>query len=378
MLPSARSLTRPLSAMDHRGRRERLRERLRAMDVDAMLVTAPNDVRYLSGFSGSSGSVIVLTGAQDDVLVTDPRYRERVTELDIPEVELAHRAAEVLQRRALGSVAIDAGHLTVASARSLTSSLGGGIAVVETSDVVATLRSTKDDAEIERLERACAITARALAWLITGFIRPGRSEIEVARAMEHRMVDLGAEGVAFPTIVASGPNASSPHHLTGQRALESGDLVVVDAGAVIDGYCADMTRTVGVGIVDRFARRLHAAVVDANEAGRAAAHPGATPGIIHASATQVLLERGFGEHIAHPTGQGVGLDIHERPLIGSGNEAPLVAGCVFTVEPGLYVPGTTGVRVEDTLVFGSDVPTVLTELPRHLDELASLDEDRVA
>lgn len=367
--------TEVLPPMDHSARRERLRKTIRTEGLDGLLVTAPSDVRYLTGFDGSNGAVLLGGAASSDTFVTDLRYRECAAALDLPAIEVARPAGEVVRTAALGRVGIDAEHLTLAALARLQEKTGPDVVFVPTTGLVAGLRRIKDEAEIVRLERACIITAVAMAWLIAEAPLAGRREGELAGALEERFLILGADGIAFPTIVASGPNASSPHHRTGDRMLEEGELVVIDAGARVDGYHADMTRTCAVGDPARLSgalREVATAAVAANAAGRSVCCPGVTPAAVDAAARDAIIGAGLGDHLAHPTGHGVGLDIHESPLLTLGNDWPMAVGTVFTVEPGVYVSGITGARVEDTVVLRAAGASTLTVLPRDIDELSAL------
>jgi Xaa-Pro aminopeptidase len=351
-------------AMDHLARRDRLRALLAGSGCEALLVTSPVDVRYLTGFTGSSGAVVVGPGAADDVLVTDARYRERVAEVDIEHVELTRRVEALvadMRDRALG---VDADHVTLSAAARLEAARPGR-PVVATSGLVARLRREKDAAEIARLRQACAITADVLRSLADAGIAPGTSELALARQVEAAIIARGADGIAFATIVAAGTNGASPHHAPTGRPVALGELVTIDCGAEVDGYHADMTRTLPVGGAGRVTGQLaevHAVVEAANAAGRAAAGVGVPVAEIDRAARTVVAEAGYAEAFVHPTGHGIGLEIHEDPLVTERSAASLSVGTAFTVEPGIYLPGTGGVRIEDSLVIlpgGTDVMTVM-------------------
>ena len=363
-----------LSPMDHAARRDRLRAAIAGGEGDdgpgcsVLLVTHPVDVRYLTGFSGSNGAVLVGADPADDLLVTDARYRERIDGLDVPNVEIARRMEAVIEQIGDVPLGVDVDHTTLASAARL-EHVRGGRPLVRTSGLVATLRATKDEGEVARLRSACAITAATLAELFTDGLRPGVAERAVALAVERAFLDSGADGAAFPTIVASGVNGASPHHETGERALVVGDLVTIDCGAEVDGYRADMTRTLPVGDVSRVPSRMrevHAAVEAANAAGRAAARVGGGVAEVDRAARAVVSDAGYGEAFVHPTGHGIGLDVHETPLVHDRATGSLTFGTTFTVEPGIYLPGVGGVRIEDSLVVLADTVDVMTDLGRGL------------
>ncbi|MFO7961379.1 MAG: M24 family metallopeptidase, partial [Nitriliruptoraceae bacterium] len=232
---------------------------------------------------------------------------------------------------------------------------------------VEALRSVKDEAEIERIAAACRLTQEGLEWLFTEVVAPGLTERELAIRLERRFIDTGADGIAFPSIVASGPNAAIPHHEPTDRQLRPGDLLTIDCGAMIDGYHADHTRTVAIGHLDERLTRVHGTVAAAQAAGIAAIRPGAVSGEVDAAARAVIEEAGFGAAFVHGTGHGVGLAIHEAPAVARGATATLRPGIVFTVEPGIYLSGLGGVRIEDTLVVTADGNArALTDTPREL------------
>ena len=355
---------------DHLRRREQLRERIGTADLDALLVTEPVNVRWATGFTGSNGQVL-LTVAGDDLLITDGRYDERAS-VEVPELE------RTLSRDPLGvaietlrppyRLGFEAEHLTWAAGERLRERVGdaGGVAVATTGEVEA-LRAVKDEHELALLADACRITTGALAWLLGSQVRIGVTERELARLLERRFVDLGAEAAAFDTIVASGPNAAIPHHAPTDRALAAGDVVTIDCGARVEGYHADCTRTVALGHLDAPLDEVYETVRAAQSAGREAAVAGNTGADVDAAAREVIDEAGYGEAFVHGTGHGVGLEVHEAPAVSKGSPATLVAGMTLTVEPGVYLPGIGGVRLEDTVVVTADGPArPLTDLPREL------------
>jgi len=362
-----------LTQMDHAARRDRLRSTLAAAGCEALVVTAPMDVRYLTGFSGSNGAVLVHGDADGDLLVTDARYRERVGDLDVPAIEIGRRLEAVVAGLDGLLVGIDAEHVTLSQAARLDAarSAGGRTArpLVHTTGLVAALRSTKDVAEQARLRVACGITAAVLGDLAERGLVPGTTERELARAVEQAFLAQGADGVAFPTIVAAGVSGASPHHGVSDRPLRPGELVTIDCGAEVDGYRADMTRTLPVGDPGRVDARMaevHAVVEAANAAGRAAARVGGSVADVDRAARRLVTDAGYGAAFVHPTGHGIGLDVHEAPLVTERSAASLVPGTTFTVEPGIYLPGVGGVRIEDSLVVLEDAVDVMTDLERGL------------
>jgi Xaa-Pro aminopeptidase len=364
-------VTRP----DHASRRARLRPALDAADVDLLLVTANPNVTYLSGFTGSNGQLLLAREPSDDRLVTDERYTARAA-VEAPGLAVvASRDPGGAAIASLGPgggvdhrLGVEAGHLTWAAAERLrTRAAERGVEVVATADLVETLRATKDEHEIALLAAACRVTTQALEELVSERLVAGATERELAVWLERRFVDLGADGVAFPSIVAGGPNGAVPHHAPTDRPLRRGDLVTMDCGALVGGYHADCTRTAAVGEVSGELVEVHGVVEAAQAAGRAAATAGARAGDVDAAARAVIEAAGYGTGFVHGTGHGVGLEVHEAPAVARGSAATLAAGTALTVEPGVYLPGTGGVRIEDTIVVTADgAPRVLTDIPRSL------------
>jgi Xaa-Pro aminopeptidase len=342
----------------HRSRRARLAALMAGHDVDAMLVTRGVNVRYLTGLVSSNAAVLVRADGSA-VLATDSRYIETARRV-CPDVELTEQrdVAGVLVKLAKRP-GIEAHDMSVALYRRL----GGEPAAVE--GIVESLRVVKDDSEIEALRTACDLTDRAFAD-VAATITPGMTEKRIARALESRMVELGADKPAFDSIVASGPNGAIPHHAPSDRPIERGDLVTMDFGALYDGYHADMTRTVAVGTVSGWQRELYELVREAQRAGRRALAPGAAIDEVDGAARGVIEAAGYGEHFRHGLGHGVGLEIHEDPFLRPAGAGRLDDRVPITVEPGVYLPGRGGVRIEDTLVTRADGPELLTRTTKEL------------
>jgi len=381
MTPRARPGMAPLQVS---GRLERLRELLGAAGEDGdtiggLLVTTPANVRWLSGFTGSAG-ILLVTG-DDAVLATDGRYRTQASE------QLAAAGAdtdigiciggaqvqrdEVVGRAgSMGSLGLEADHITWTAQRAWDGLLDGP-RLVPTRGVVEGLRRVKDAGEVARMERAAAIADDALAEVLPLLSAAGvageLTESRFAAALDHAMRLRGAEESAFETIVASGENSAKPHARPGDRAIRAGDPVVVDFGAVFDGYRSDMTRTfcVGGAPTGQLAS-VFEVVAESQRTGVRSVVPGATAGSVDQACREVIAASGWGERFEHGTGHGVGLDIHEEPSVGPGSTAILVPGTVVTVEPGVYLPGTGGVRIEDTLVVTEDASRSLTQFPKEV------------
>ena len=351
-------------------RMERLRARLADAGVDALIVTELQNVRYLTGFTGSAG-VLALTGS-GALLTTDGRYRTQSAE----EVAGAGAAVELsvgalaAQRDAVKAfvsgaarVGLEAEHVSWSGSRSWSGVVGE---VVPTSGLVEALREIKDDGEIDRVAREAAIADGALGELLA-MLSSGVTEADFALALDTAMRRNGAESPAFETIVASGPNSAKPHHRPTERAIGRGEPVVVDFGATFDGYRSDMTRTFFAGgEPEGELARVFAVVRDSQARGVAAVSPGVGCKEVDAVCRQVIAEAGWADRFEHGTGHGVGLDIHEAPTLSPLGTATLAPGMIVTVEPGVYLPGEGGVRIEDTLVVteaGSRALTTFAKTP---------------
>lgn len=348
----------------HAQRRERLAALLAGHEADALLVTRGVNVRYLTGLASSNAAVLVRADATA-TLATDCRYAETARRVcaDIEVTEERDVAGSLVPRA--GRVAVEAHHMSAADYFRL----GGDLPRV--SGLVESVRRVKDEEEIALIRTACEITDRAFADVVTT-LRPGVTEREVARGLERRMIELGAEKPAFDSIVASGPNGSIPHHSPSDRPLERGDLVTMDFGALYGGYHADMTRTVAIGEPASWQRELYDLVRAAQRAGRHAVRPGASTHEVDAAARDLIAEAGYGESFGHGLGHGVGLEIHEVPFLSPAKpesdheHARLQDRVPVTVEPGVYLPGRGGVRIEDTLVTRDDGPELLTRTTKEL------------
>lgn len=357
-----------MSTADHGARRAALRRLLAERDVDALLVTDLLNIRYLTGFTGSNAALLVDAADEADaenrtVICTDGRYLAQVADQvpDLPAV-IDRASAGALVRR-LGErlrVGFESHVVTVdtlagwrSAAPEATWSRCPGL--------VERLREVKDEHEVGLLRRACSAADRALAVLIErGGLRPGRTERQVGRELEFLMLEHGADGVSFETIVAAGPNSAIPHHRPTDAVLAAGDFVKLDFGAAVAGYHSDMTRTYVLGSAEQWQRDVYDLVWRSQAAGRAALAPGVPVADVDAAARSVIEDAGYGELFLHGLGHGVGLQIHEAPGIGKGGNGTLLAGAAVTVEPGVYFSGRGGVRIEDTLVVREQEPELLT------------------
>jgi Xaa-Pro aminopeptidase len=359
------------------GRRDRLRAVAAERGLDAVLVTNLLNVRYLTGFTGSNGALLLATDG-GDLFGTDGRYTTQAGS-QVPDVELlvdrstVPALARVAVRRGSGRIGFESHAVTVdehAGLQRLLAEAAGDRAVPELVSIrraVEAQRAIKDEGEIDALRRACAVADRALAELAAeGALRPGRTELQVGRELDARMLELGAEAVSFETIVAAGANSAIPHHRPDATVLRDGDFLKLDFGATVDGYHSDMTRTLVLGSAAEWQREVYELVATAQAAGRAALQVGADVVAVDAASRNVIAEAGHGEHFSHGLGHGVGLEIHEAPGIGPLGAGRLAAGMTVTVEPGVYLPGHGGVRIEDTLVVTAGAPELLTLTSKEL------------
>lgn len=338
----------------HAARRHRVQARIAALDADAALITHLPNVRYLTGLV-STNAALLLPASGEGLLATDSRYA-LTAQRDSPDLELMiERFLEPAlggeaARRGYHRLLFEAQEMTVARHQTLARAAAGA-ELAPSGAIVEELRAIKDEAELDLLAEACRISCQAFEELLPQ-IRAGMTERHLATAVERRMVDLGAEKPAFDTIVASGPNGAVPHHSPGERPLRRGDLVTMDFGARYAGYHADMTRTVSIGEPAQWQRDTYDLVARAQRAGIEAAVPGAGLAEVDAAARDLITAAGHGEHFKHGLGHGVGLEVHETPLLGYGGAGKLASRVPITIEPGVYLPGLGGVRIEDILVVG--------------------------
>lgn len=370
-------------------RHARVRDGLTADRLDALVVTHLPNMRYLSGFAGSTA--IVVLDRHELVLITDGRYLTEVQEtiagicpaFRLVKVDPAYDATllRVLKQGGYERVGFEGAHLPFNRYQTLSAALADGpqgapSRLIPTERLVEAVRLRKDEIERAALRHAGRLLDDAAAAILAA-LKPGRRERDIAADIDWRLKMGGFERTAFDTIVASGPNSALPHARPGERVLQAGDLVVLDFGGVYDGYCVDLTRTACVGEPSSEVRRLYQAVRDAHAAALAAVRPGATASTVDTAARQALVAHGLGEAFGHATGHGLGLEVHEEPRVGparadvpgvppAARDEPLVDGIVITVEPGAYVPGLGGVRLEDDVLVTGDGAQLLTHVPLEL------------
>jgi Xaa-Pro aminopeptidase len=354
----------------HAARRRRAQQLIRDTDADAALITAAPNVRYLTGLASSNAALLLPADGDWALLATDSRYAGSA-ERDAADLELVierfieGRLAAEASRRGVGKLAYESHEMTVDRHQELAARLEG-VATVPFGMKIESLRIVKDATELEKLQVACELSAAAMAQVLPG-IKAGDTERSVAFRLDAQMIALGAERTAFDTIVASGPNGAIPHHVPTGRPLERGDLVTMDFGALYAGYHADMTRTVAIGAVAQWQRDVYDLVARAQRAGMEALADGVEAGAVDAAARDVIEAAGHSAHFQHGLGHGVGLEIHEAPMLGYGRTGKLSDRVPVTVEPGVYLPGLGGVRIEDVLVVtAGDRARILTSTTREL------------
>lgn len=355
---------------DHR--RRALASQLASRRVDVFLVTNLVHVQYLTGFSGSNAALTVASNL-DATMCTDGRYTTQISE-EVPDVPavIARPSAAALLRRIEGArrVGFEADYVSVAELDALRDAAPEDVELVPVRGAVEELRLVKDARELDALRDVAALASTAWEELLeAGELRSGRTERQVAADLEYRMRLLGADRTSFDTIVASGPNSAKPHHGAGDRVLQGGDLVTVDFGAHVAGFNSDMTRTVAIGTSEELssqAQEIYRVVWEAQRAGVAAARPGTALHDVDKACRDVITQAGYGEYFVHSTGHGVGLEVHEGPMASAAGTGQLAEGMTLTIEPGIYLPGECGVRIEDTLIITRGEPEIITHPSKEL------------
>jgi Xaa-Pro aminopeptidase len=361
----------PLAPMEVVGRAARLRDEFEDAGSDALLVTKLVNIRYLTGFSGSAALLLVLP---DELLfVTDGRYRDQAAEqlaavgvdarIEVGLTAGTQRDIVAAASKPLARMGLEAHSVTWAQQREMAAEWFPDAELVATEHLVDGLRIVKDEGEIARIGAAAAIATEALSRIRERLLE-APTEAEFGLELDTEMRRLGASGPSFETIVASGPNGAKPHHRPGSRRIVEGDLVVLDYGALVDGYCSDMTRTVVVGAPSPTQTRMLEVVAAAQQAGVDAVRAGATCVAVDHACRAVIEEAGWGDAFVHGTGHGVGLEIHEAPRVSYSSADTLDARYVVTVEPGVYLPDHGGVRIEVTVVVTDDGCYPLTHAPK--------------
>jgi Xaa-Pro aminopeptidase len=346
---------------------------LTAPHLDGLLLTGLSNIRYLTGFSGSSALLVV--SPRDVVLITDFRYQTQVAEEvgDFARVVIEPSSLwtglwqQLAQMGGVQVLGFETAHLLHRDFQRLLEA-GARWQWRPTVDLVETLRERKDESEVGLIERAADVATAALGATLSQVL-VGMTELEVAGILEKALRDAGSEGFPFPSIVASGPRAALPHAHSSPRPLEPGDFLLMDFGAVVGGYCSDVTRTVVVGTASAEQREVYDVVREANAMASAQVRSAMTGRDADALARDYIDRAGYGAQFGHSLGHGIGLEVHEAPRLARTAEGALAEGAVVTIEPGIYRPGWGGVRIEDDVVLEADGPRVLTEFPRELIEL---------
>lgn len=361
--------TTPTEAVYTARRREALGLAGREARVSALLVTRPEDVSYLTGFTGDDS--FVLLGASWAALLTDGRYDEQArrecagVEIVVREGPMSRAVAAAAKAHRVRRLGVQADHITVRM-RDAVALAGKSLSIQSVSDVLMLQRAVKDRDEIAALRRAIRVAQDAFCGLISRGARglAGRTEGQIAAELDHRMRDLGASGPSFETIVAAGANGSLPHYRPSSRVVKRGEALLVDWGAKVAGYCSDLTRVVFIGTIPPKLGEVYDVVLKAQEAGIAAIRPGLACRTADTAARDVIEQAGYGKQFVHSLGHGIGRMIHELPVLGRPIKSRLRSGMVVTVEPGIYLPGVGGVRIEDDVLVTPQGRQRLTTLPR--------------
>lgn len=349
---------------------ERVKEAVARAGLDAVLLMDDRDIYYATGFLPTDSAALV--GAEGAWLVTDSRYIEAAQKQAAPGVEVLLTTRErplgaILRELAdrLGIVKLGAEEEKLSHALYLRMERTLGRELLPAQELLVSLRSCKTEEELRSLVAAQRIAEKALEEVLP-LLKPGAVEREIAAEITYRMRLHGAEGNSFDPIVVTGAKSSMPHGVPGDERIAAGDFVTMDFGCVKDGYCSDMTRTVAVGSATDEMKNVYATVLAAQEAGIAAARPGVTGAQIHGAAAKVISDAGYGAYFGHGFGHGVGLDIHEQPNASPANEKPMPEGAVISAEPGIYLPGKFGVRIEDVLYLSGEGCVDITKAPKDL------------
>jgi Xaa-Pro aminopeptidase len=353
-------------------RRKAIALEIKSRGLDCLVVTHPANWYYLTGFTGESGALIVTNSGT--TLLTDGRFavqgevETKGVRVALQKGSLYPALGQFLKQQKLDKFGFDPAQMTIAQWKALRSGAGGRCKGVEAGGIVEALRRRKDSEELATMREA-AILADTVMERAIEMLRPGVRESEIGAEIDYQMRKLGAEGPSFDTIVASGYRGALPHARPTAKRLRKNELVVLDLGVILGSYCSDMTRTVYLGRAPRRVRGWYKAVQEAQSAGVASVKAGATCGQVDGATREVLQKSGLEKHFVHSTGHGLGLEVHEEPRIARGQEFRLETGNVITIEPGVYMEGIGGIRIEDDVVVGAKGSEVLTRVTRDLIEL---------
>ena len=349
---------------------EKIQEQLKEQGLDGLLLTDEKNQRYAAGFAFTDGAVLV--GREKAWLITDSRYIEAAEKTAAAGVQvrlydrerpLLARLKEAIQEAGMERLAAEDSKLSHREYLAWEKALG--LPLLPAGELMARLRAAKTEEEIEAMRAAQAIAEKALEEVLE-LIRPGMTEKQVMAELVYRTLRHGSEGNAFDPIVVSGPNSSLPHGVPGERMIQKGDFVTMDFGCLKEGYCSDMTRTIAVGEATEEMRNVYHIVLQAQLAGIAVARAGIPGKEIDAAARKVITDAGYGDYFGHGFGHSLGLDIHEAPSANPRGEEPMPAGAVCSAEPGIYLPGRFGVRIEDVMILRENGCEVITKAPKTL------------
>ena len=360
--------------MDYLGRQKQFQQTLDDEELDGFVITHSANLRYLCGYTGSNGLLLFLAGRR--IFYTDGRYTQQAHEevkgsrVMIARGPLMHAAATVLGKLGSAAVGFEADLTTVATATQIKQIVHRRIDWKPTSGLIMRQRIVKDRDELKLMREAVRLGANVYRQTARA-IRPGTAEVEVAGKLEFAARRAGADGMSFETIVAAGKRGALPHGRASAQPIPKRGFVVVDSGVILRGYCSDMTRTVHVGRVGRVEREWYEAVLEAQLVGIDAVRPGVTAAEVDEATRSVLYKAKLDRYFTHSTGHGVGLEIHEPPRLGKNQSERLMPGMVVTIEPGIYVPGKGGIRIEDMVVVTETGCEVLTPVTKELIEVAS-------
>lgn len=349
-------------------RLKNLRAKMEEKGLESVLITKRESYIYLSGFTGTAAFLVVT--AKKAVLITDFRYVEQASQqaplFEIVQYsgDVANAINDVITAEGISRLGFEEGYVTYEKYNEYKEKLKAG-ELVPLGGMIESLRIRKDAYELDIIRKAVEIADQAFSQIL-GFLRPGITESEVAAELEYQMKKKGARGASFDTIVASGERAALPHGVASNRVLQSGDVITMDFGAIFEDYCSDMTRTVFLGQPDGQLKKIYEIVLEAQLQSSQAAKAGLTGKEIDAVARNIISGYGFEKNFGHGLGHGVGLEIHEDPRVSTGGQTVMENGMIITIEPGIYVPGLGGVRIEDMLVIHDDTPIVLTTSTKEL------------
>ena len=349
---------------------QKIAAQLEANSLDAMLITSAPNRFYAAGFASSDGTAVITRDGS--YFLIDCRYIEAaqkaVSDADIrlatAEKPAVEQAAELLKERGIKRLGFEDSYATVKEYNRWQEKFEG-CELVPAAQMLADLRMIKEPEELESMTAAQRIAEKALTEVLE-FIKPGRTEQEIAAFLQYRMLLHGAKKMSFDPIVVAGPNSSMPHGVPTARPLADGDFLTMDFGCIYNGYCSDMTRTVAIGHVTEEMEKVYATVLEAQLAGIAAAHGGVIGKTVHEAAAKVIADAGYGEYFGHGFGHSLGVEVHENPRFSTLNDKPVPAGAVLSAEPGIYLPGQFGVRIEDVIIVGETESKSIMEASKEL------------